>query len=254
MKHIITLNELNPDITYSVKDNSVRGIHTAHFDELKIGDKIIIDNYFHEIIAVPDTPANNNDVCTLDLLSDLDAGDYGDRLNDYRDSADYIDDVIHEIADNATSIYYCDILDFVRRNPGSLNDVIAEGLYDPTYNYDFYKHAQCAEYMMIERDIYDHITDALMIVAINYLHYNLHREYIPHELADELRTMCELTDGSDRMSELTTKIYDWLDEYENREFNEFCENCTSCDACPFANCKSTYECRAAFYHARGTTK
>ncbi len=53
-KHTITLSALNPDITYSVKDNSVRGCHTAHFDELVIGDKIAIDDYFHEIIPEPE--------------------------------------------------------------------------------------------------------------------------------------------------------------------------------------------------------
>lgn len=53
-KHTITLSALNPDITYSVKDNSVRGCHTAHFDDLVIGDKIVIDDYFHEIIPEPE--------------------------------------------------------------------------------------------------------------------------------------------------------------------------------------------------------
>ena len=32
--------------TFSKKDNSVRGCSTVNKEELKIGDKIIIDNYF----------------------------------------------------------------------------------------------------------------------------------------------------------------------------------------------------------------
>jgi hypothetical protein len=35
--------------SWSVKDNSVRGITTKYTSELKIGDKVVIDNYFHLI-------------------------------------------------------------------------------------------------------------------------------------------------------------------------------------------------------------
>ena len=52
-KHTITLNTLDLSITYSVKDNSPRGCHTVAGSELKPGDKIVIDNYFHEIIEEP---------------------------------------------------------------------------------------------------------------------------------------------------------------------------------------------------------
>ena len=33
--------------TYSVKDSSVRGIATVSKGNVKIGDKVVIDNYFH---------------------------------------------------------------------------------------------------------------------------------------------------------------------------------------------------------------
>ena len=55
-KHTITLNEINSEITYSVKDNSPRGVHTAYFEDLKVGDKIVIDNYFHEIVEPAQAP------------------------------------------------------------------------------------------------------------------------------------------------------------------------------------------------------
>lgn len=54
MKHTITLKELDPNITYSLEDNSPRGCKTVSYDDLKIGDKIVIDNYFHEIIEEPE--------------------------------------------------------------------------------------------------------------------------------------------------------------------------------------------------------
>ena len=50
MKRTITLSQLDLTITYSVKDNSPRGCHTVPGSFLQIGDKIVIDNYFHEII------------------------------------------------------------------------------------------------------------------------------------------------------------------------------------------------------------
>lgn len=56
-KHVITLSQINPAYTYSVKDDSPRGCHTAFYDDLKIGDKIVIDNYFHEIIEETPTEA-----------------------------------------------------------------------------------------------------------------------------------------------------------------------------------------------------
>jgi hypothetical protein len=58
-KRTITLNELNLDITYSVKDDSVRGCHTESGFNLKIGDKVVIDNYFHEIVETPAEEATN---------------------------------------------------------------------------------------------------------------------------------------------------------------------------------------------------
>ena len=36
--------------TFSINHNSVRGVETVSADEIKIGDKIVIDNYFHTVI------------------------------------------------------------------------------------------------------------------------------------------------------------------------------------------------------------
>lgn len=55
MKHTITLSALDLDITYSVKDDSPRGCHTVPGSMLEIGDKIVIDNYFTEIVPENDT-------------------------------------------------------------------------------------------------------------------------------------------------------------------------------------------------------
>lgn len=50
-KHIITMNEIqnminNGITTFSKKDNSPRGCKTVAASEIKIGDEVVIDNYF----------------------------------------------------------------------------------------------------------------------------------------------------------------------------------------------------------------
>ena len=213
-KHTITLKELNLDITYSVKDNSPRGCHTESGFNLKVGDKIVIDNYFHEIIEEPSTETESPaTVRTLDLLGELDTGDHGDRLNDYRDGDGYICDIITEIADADTSIYYSDILDFIRENPETLAEVIRDGLYDPRENYDLFKHAQTAEFMTIERDIYDHLADSLMCAAVNFIYYDLDIIEIPEELAELIREWCDNADNNDRINEIPDKILAYLADF-----------------------------------------
>ena len=46
--------------TFSRKDNSIRGVETVSADEIKIGDKIVIDNYFHTVIQAEEIVWNNN--------------------------------------------------------------------------------------------------------------------------------------------------------------------------------------------------
>ena len=204
-------------------------IHPAHLDQIAAAMMAYTPA---ETTEAPDTTESTTDtespaesektpaegkspatVKTLDLLKDLDTGDHGDRLTDYRDSSAYICDAIQEIADADTSIYYSDILDFIRENPDSLADVINEGLYDPSHNYDLYRHAQAAEFMIIERDIYDHIADALMCAAVNFIRYDLDAVEIPEELADLLREWCDDADTCDRMDEIPDKIREYLADF-----------------------------------------
>ena len=52
MERTITIKELQESKcnTWSVKDNSVRGYTTKYTDEVKQGDKVVIDNYFTLVI------------------------------------------------------------------------------------------------------------------------------------------------------------------------------------------------------------
>ena len=63
MKRTITLSQLDLTITYSLKDNSPRGCHTVPGHSLKVGDKVVIDNYFTEIVepeTEPETEPEQN--------------------------------------------------------------------------------------------------------------------------------------------------------------------------------------------------
>lgn len=69
MKRTITLAELDLTITYSVKDDSPRGCHTVSGAELKVGDEIVIDNHFHEIIDSDDADEWENTEKTVTLTN-----------------------------------------------------------------------------------------------------------------------------------------------------------------------------------------
>lgn len=202
----LTADEIRDALGLYYSDN----IHPAHLDQIAAAMMAYTPTETEKTPTETDAPAT---VRTLDLLDELDTGNHGDRLTDYRDSSTYICDAIAEIADADTSIYYADILDFVRENPCSLSDVIAEGLYDPSHNYNFYEHAQAAEYMTIERDIYDHFADSLMMAAVDFIRYDLGIVEMPEELAELLHEWCEEADTGDRMDEIPDKIREYLADF-----------------------------------------
>lgn len=54
-KHIITLSDVkehanNGVTTFSKKDDSPRGCRTVSASEVKVGDEIVIDNYFTLVV------------------------------------------------------------------------------------------------------------------------------------------------------------------------------------------------------------
>lgn len=154
-----------------------------------------------------------------ELRLDLDTGDYGEYFVDWigYSGGKYISDVICEIADNHTSIYNSDIMNFISKNPESLADVIIEGLYDPSNDYDVYKHGQAAEFMTIEQDINNHLSDSLMLFALEYL-----QEYFKDEISDgfiddELLEQIEdvISENPDKFDEITEVIDNYFKEDED---------------------------------------
>ena len=148
-----------------------------------------------------------------EMRNGLKTGDYGEYLTDYRDSSSYICDAIMEIADNHTSIYYHDILEFIKKKPESLAEVVAEGLYEvhSGREYDLFKHGQAAEYMMIERDIYDHLRDSIMVATLDFIQYDLELVEIPDDLAELVEEWVDNADNNDRMDEIPDKIREYFE-------------------------------------------
>jgi hypothetical protein len=165
----------------------------------------------------PAAEPDPDEITINDLHEDLNLGNYGEYLNDYRDSSAYICDAIMEIADNHTSLYYSDIMRFISDNPESLAEVIEEGLYDPSHDYDLYKHGQAAEFMLIERDLYEHLADALFLAALDFIRYDLERETIPGDLADLIREWCDEADNNDRLSFIPNSIREYFEQQEGDE-------------------------------------
>lgn len=145
-------------------------------------------------------------------------GAYGDGeiaklLNDYRDSDKYICDAVVEIADGCVSIYYSDIIEFISANVEAVNDAIAEFGWDGCGS-DLYKAGQMAEFVQNEREIYEHLEDAMLLLAVEYLRRDVECEEIPEELADLIRDWAAEIDDNDRCNEMAVRIAEWFEDNE----------------------------------------
>jgi hypothetical protein len=150
---------------------------------------------------------------TASLLDSVGLGDYAGRLNDYRGASCYICDAISEIADSATSIYYSDIIKFISGNVEAVNAAIKEFGWDGC-GCDLYKAGQMAEYMQIEADIYSHLEDAALLLACDYLRYDLDREEIPEALAEAVKEWASEIETDHRCSWITEAISEWIEEHK----------------------------------------
>lgn len=54
--------------TFSVQDNSPRGVKTVTAEEIKPGDRVAIDNHFCEVVAAPDQEQAEQQDTTADIL------------------------------------------------------------------------------------------------------------------------------------------------------------------------------------------
>jgi hypothetical protein len=76
--------------------------------------------------------------------------------------------LISEFADSNTSIYYTNIKNFIINNLDAVTDAINELGWDGCGG-DLYKAGQMAEYLTIERALYNEVTDIVKHLAIEYI-------------------------------------------------------------------------------------
>lgn len=157
-----------------------------------------------------------------DFITDHDAG-----------SSQYICDAVSEFADSRTSIYYADIKDFICNNFDAVGETISELGWDGCGG-DLYKAGQMAEYMSIEREIYDELRDILKYITLDFIDST-------DEANDEAERIWESLDD-DKRSEL---LSDFLDDLEMMDNNSRFDDITDLYADFIQAILDTEECDAA---------
>lgn len=147
------------------------------------------------------------------IMNGLNTSEYGYELENY-DSTTYISDAISEIADNNTSIYFGDIIEFISNNVEDVNNAIAELGWDGCGG-DLYKAGQAAEYLKIQNNIYEYLEDDLKSYALKKYVSETDADEIPAELWEELEEVIEA--NPDRFEEITDVINDYLNREDDEE-------------------------------------
>lgn len=110
--------------------------------------------------------------------------DCEDNFASYVSSREYISDMVSQFADNNVDIYYSDLLAFVKEDPDSLDEVIQEGIYDPSVDYRFFDHVRAAQWLSIEREIQDKLGEIIRYLAVSYLWRMSEKDYTEEEISD----------------------------------------------------------------------
>lgn len=143
-------------------------------------------------------------------------------------SSQYLSDAITEFADNNTSIYYADIKDFIANNIDAVTDAINEFGWDGCGG-DLYKAGQTAEFLAIERTIYDELTDIIKYIALDFLDateeanedtervWKSLAENKKAEIIDECILGLENIDGNSRLDEITDLFADYTQNILNED-------------------------------------
>lgn len=140
-----------------------------------------------------------------------------DCLNDY--DSGYICEIISEIADSNTSIYYSDIIKFISDNVEEVNDTIEEFGWNGCGS-DLYKAGQMAEYRKNENDMYNELEEGLFNVALSHIQYTMEAEEISDEQLDEIETLCSDTDNNDRLEDFLERVEEIISVEEEEEEEE----------------------------------
>lgn len=147
-----------------------------------------------------------------ELKNNLNVGDYGEDITNYNGNS-YICDVISEIADNNTSIYYSDIKNFISDNVEYVENAIDEFGWDGCGS-DLMKAGQMGEYLKIQDDIYTNLDDVILYYAYYYLSDVLDIKEITEETNNDIIDTCSDIDTNDRIETIEETIKNLFEEDE----------------------------------------
>ena len=122
-----------------------------------------------------------------DFEYELNLGELGDCFCDYWGGG-YISDIIDEIADNNTSCYNSDLLNWLSNNlanAGYIEQAVSEYGID-SQNFDFYRLIAQGQYMQNLEDLHEHLEDSLLNYAFNYIEHYLDNIDVTEKQFEEL--------------------------------------------------------------------
>lgn len=140
-----------------------------------------------------------------------------DFLGNYADidhNTQHICDAISDFADNNTSIYYSDIKNFIADHIEEVNEAIAEFGWDGCGS-DLYKAGQMAEYLTIEREIYNNLDDIIICAACKYLIDN--DISLRDEQLEQLQEDLNDIDNNNRLNDILDIINNITDSEDKAE-------------------------------------
>ena len=146
----------------------------------------------------------------------LDLGEYGEEITNYSGSS-CIEDCIREIADNNTSICYCDIMEFIKNHTEEFNESVEVN----GWQGDIYKQGQLTEYDFIQGELYNHLEEMIKYYAYSYIVNELGFDEITEDDFDKLNDRLENEiDDNDLLMNIETIVDDVLDKDEEDEEEE----------------------------------
>ena len=123
-----------------------------------------------------------------DLIKEIKENDTMEKVDisalcDYS-STNYLDDILHEIADNNIDIYNYDLLEWSKKNYSYIEEAIDE-YGTPTDNHgeaDFIKMIQQGQYCQNIEDIYNNIDEMIKLYILDLLQKENIEEITPEQL------------------------------------------------------------------------
>ena len=149
-----------------------------------------------------------------EIMENLELGNYGNEITNYGENS-YICDAVSEIADSNTSIYYSDIMSFISNDPESVNEAIQEFGWEGCGS-DLYKAGQMAEYLTIEREIYNNLDDVIMYYALDYYQDHYSKD-ITDERLEDLKGELSSIDNNDKLYRIIDAVDGLFSDQEEEE-------------------------------------